>query len=113
MRRSGKGSGGGLGMNKNTERPVRVGPGAKGVNKQWVSQIGQSMGNHITEKSESLRGVRADGPYKPPNFNPVPQGNEVAASTVCGVGGSRTVYRSGAQHGMRSPSPPAKNRSID
>jgi len=96
----------------------RPGPGARAVNKAWPAQVGISRGNRVQGGAEDggghtlpLSGIRAE-PYKGPSFNPVPQGNAVAAATVCGVGGSRTVYRSGSQGGMRSPNAPAKNRGL-
>jgi hypothetical protein len=96
-----------------THKPVRTGVGARGVNKQWVSQIGQSMGNHITEGRDTLRCVRAVGPYKGPNFNPVPQGNAVAAATKCGPGGSREIFKSGGQHGLMTRANNPRGRSFD
>ena len=95
-----------------TRRPVVAGPGARSVNKDWPAQVGASRGNRAQNALDGgggviLKGVRAD-PYKGPSFNPVPQGNEVAASTVCGVGGSRTVYKTGVQgqHGSVNPGGP-------
>lgn len=41
----------------------KVEPSAKAVNKDWTSQMGNSVGNHVTHQSEPLSGVRAD-PYK-------------------------------------------------
>jgi hypothetical protein len=63
------------------------------------------MGNHITERGDTLHGVRAVGPYKPPNFAPVRQGNEIAAATVCGPGGSREVFKTGTQQTYGSANP--------
>jgi hypothetical protein len=91
---------------------VRTGDGARGVNTKFASRVGQSIGNKATEKRGTIPYVREDV-YKPPNFNPVRQGNEVAASTQCGPGGSRNVYRSGGQQGLRSPRPMPKGRDID
>ena len=60
-----------------------------------MSQIGQNIGNkamndpkRLTKSVEPVRGAAMPG---------VKLGNEVAASTVCGPGGSRTVMRSGSQ----------------
>ena len=95
-------------------KPVRKGPGAQAVNKRWVSQIGQSMGNHVSGiegGGRELRGVRAD-PYKGASFHGPGQGNAIAAATVCGPGGSRTVYKTGAQHGLTTRSM-SKGRSFD
>ena len=50
------------------------------------------------------------------NFQPTPFGNEVAARTTCGPGGSRTLYgKSGSQqqHGAANPgNGPAKSTDI-
>ena len=52
------------------------------------------------------------------SFQPTKFGNEVAANTVCGVGGSRTIYASGSQsgsggHGATNPgSPRPQGRGI-
>ena len=95
-----------------THRPVKTGVGARGVNVRWPAQVGGSRGNRAQNALDGgggvvLKGVRAD-PYKGPNFNPVRQGNEVAAATVCGPGGSRNVYRTGVQgqHGSVNPGNP-------
>ena len=88
---------GGIASRVTREIGYRSGPGAKGVNKNWVSQTGQSLGNHITEKSGVLRGVPAAGPYGGASFNPVEQGNKIAAATVCKPGGSRNRYPQGSQ----------------
>lgn len=61
----------------------KVEPSAKAINKNWVSQMGNSVGNHVTHKSEPLSGVRAD-PYK---------GRGYEAPHDAG----RTVHRSGSQ----------------
>ena len=107
---------GGLKSRQVTERNVRVGSGAKSVSRAWTSQIGQSMGNHITERGETMRDVRARGPYNGPGMNPTKYGNEIAATTVCGVGGSRVVHKTGQQRmygAVNSGSPTPKRRSFD
>ena len=94
MRRSGTGSGGGYGS-----RPVRhvtapkAEPRARGINPSAVAQLGEHVGDHITNKSGTgYRGeplVRGSG-YSPP----VGPTDNVAA---CGVGGGRTVMKTGSQ----------------
>jgi hypothetical protein len=96
-----------------TEKPIRTGVGGRGVNKNWVSQIGQSLGNHATESGKVLRGVRAD-PYRPPNFQPVKLGNEIATNVgKGGPGAGRTLYgQSGSQRqwgGVNPGNPPARS----
>jgi hypothetical protein len=99
------------------EKPMKTGVGARAVNVKWPAQVGVSRGNRVQVAETGgggkvLTGVRAD-PYKPPSFNPVRQGNEIAASTVCGPGGSRTVYKTGAQHGLATRANNARGRSSD
>jgi hypothetical protein len=93
-------AGGGLGSRVNKSVPVRTGAPARGISPAGVSQFGSSVGNHATGSATTTgyRGERyLEG--KTPAGGNVPLGNEVAASTVCGVGGSRTVMRSGSQTG--------------
>jgi hypothetical protein len=108
MRRSGKGSGGGIGMNKNVERPVRTGAGSKGISEGWVSQRGNKVGNHITDDKNT--GYTGEPKFSGKNFQPVKFGNEVALNVGkggCGTG--RTLYgQSGSQgtHGSTNPGMP-------
>jgi hypothetical protein len=69
------------------------------------------MGNHITERGEPVRGVRAKDPYRGPSMNPTKYGNEIAAATVAKPGGSRNIYRTGfqGQHGSVNPGNPRPN----
>jgi hypothetical protein len=92
-------------------------PGTK-VSPKGVSQFGGSYGDHATASGKVLRG--AIEPVKMgsmPNGGPggVPLGVEVAQSTVCGPGGSRTVMRSGgqAQHGPVAGTVRPPGRSFD
>ena len=95
MRRSGTGSGGGLGSRpvKHVKAP-KAEPYPNKMSVKGVSQIGQAMGNHITEDSKILKNVIRpvyDGRgYAPPVG---PTDNVKAA----GVGGGRTIYRTGVQ----------------
>jgi hypothetical protein len=87
---------GGIASKVVTRKPVRVGTQNRGLDERAVSQIGQALGSHITSRRKELTGVA-----KPLNIN-APAiasklGNEIAAATKCGVGGSRTIMRSGAQ----------------
>jgi hypothetical protein len=80
-------------------KPVRTGAARQGPHVAGVAQIGQRVGDHSTEKrsSSGYRGEDLIGPKRPIS---VKLGNEVAATTTCGVGGSRTIYKSGGQHGL-------------
>jgi hypothetical protein len=80
--------------------PVRTGGAAKGINPGWAGQRGEAQGNHTMRGPTNYRGepvvtsMPAGGDQR--------LGNAVAASTVCGPGGSRSVMATGSQqqHGM-------------
>jgi hypothetical protein len=86
--------------------PVRTGGAAKGINPGWAGQRGEAQGNHTMQGPTNYRGepmvtsMLAGGDRR--------LGNAVAASTVCGVGGSRTVMPAGGQgtHGPVNPGQP-------
>jgi hypothetical protein len=95
-------SGGGITSNKLVRPPVKTGAPSNKVNPGGVDQLGQKMA--VKTAFEPLyvgKGAQA------------PLGNAVAASTVCGPGGSRTIMRSGsqAQHGapVRSDQPQGRD----
>jgi hypothetical protein len=85
------------------------------INERGVSQIGQSMGNHATDSTRILNKA-----VEPVRVGPMGGmgserlGNEVAATTQCGPGGSRSVMPSGgqAQHGPVAGKPAAQSREI-
>jgi len=60
--------------------------------------LGNMQGSHVTRGEES--NYRGEPLYGGRTL-PTKFGNEVAANTVCGVGGSRTVYSSGSQSGSQ------------
>ena len=96
-------SGGGLTSNKLVRPPVKTGaPSSNKVSPGGVDQLGQKMA--VRTAFEPLyvgKGAQ------------IPLGNAVAASTVCGPGGSRTIMRAGsqAQHGapVRSDRPQGRD----
>jgi hypothetical protein len=94
MRRSGIGSGGGYGVNKQKDvRAPNKEPVVHGIRPAHVGQIGTALGDHVTEHGKPARRAfepRNTGGYTPP----VGPTDNVAA---CGVGGGRKVYRSGSQ----------------
>jgi hypothetical protein len=111
---------GGIASKNVTHRPVRTGPGARAANPKWAAQVGVSRGNRVQGSAEGGGGTTLPvpgkiiaEPYKGPSFNPVPQGNKVAAATVCGPGGSRTMYKTGAQHGLTTRANSPRGRSFD
>ena len=102
--------GGGIASNKVTERPVRTGAGAKGINPGWVGQRGQKQGAHITNKGRDT-GYHGEPRSAGPGFNPTKYGNEVALNVgKGGPGTGRTLYgQSGSQkqYGSGGPQKPA------
>jgi hypothetical protein len=102
-------SGGGIGMNKNVSGKVYGGSRTtQVVSPRGVSQLGAAQGGKL-KREGSFTGVNSSLPVFEGNKPAATQmGNAVAASTVCGVGGSRTVYKTGTQmtHGpVRGPAP--------
>lgn len=105
--------GGGPGSRINKSVPVRTGAPASGVRPGAVSQMGESLGNKAMGVSGKLRGAAEKYSGPAPTNAGQRLGNEVAASTVCGVGGSRTVMRSGSQQGTAAtPRPMNGGRDI-
>ena len=105
MRRSGTGSGGGIGMNKVVHRPHgKTEPKANAYRPQGVSQYGGMQGSHVTREGDSdYRGEpkRGGRGYEPPGMicDPV---------KAVGVGGGRDVHACGSQgvHGATNPGKP-------
>jgi hypothetical protein len=95
---SGRG-GGGIGSRATTKVTVyNAGYPAERINPRGVSQIGESIGNHSTERGKKLTGgVEAVRGGALGALGSVPLGNQVSVSTQCGPGGSRNVYGSGSQ----------------
>jgi hypothetical protein len=57
MRRSGIGSGGGIGMNKHKDvRAPKVEPRVHGVRPAHVAQYGTALGDHVTGHGTSRKG---------------------------------------------------------
>jgi hypothetical protein len=92
-------------QSKNKVRvPQRLGSGANRVQKAGVAQLGQHVGDHATNRGATgYTGERLTS--NAPTFDPVRYGNEVAATTQCGVGGSRTIYKTGSQGVQGNPNP--------
>src|SRR6516225_11161080 len=115
MRRSGVGSGGGQGMNKNVQPSVRTGSGSRGTRPGGAESIGKSYGSHITNKDDT--GYRGPKFHSDQSFQPTKFGNEVALNVGkggCGTG--RTLYGqagSQGQHGAANPgNAPSKSTDI-
>ena len=107
MRQSGKGSGGGLGMNKNVRRGMSQGDRARAMNPKGATQVGTNRGNHATNSAKILRGDRAPvrGNRKPVNGpGGVPLGNALATNVGNGgPGAGRTLYGQGGSQGLHGP----------
>ena len=111
MRRSGPGSGGGIGMNKNVRPSVRTGDGSHSTSPGYVSQLGNKVGSHVTREGDT--GYRGEKMHDNRNFQPVKHGNELALNVGkggCGTG--RTLYgQCGSQgtYGAVEPGSPRPN----
>lgn len=74
------------------------------------------MGNHSTDSGKNLRGAvepMYGGSFGGPGSTKL--GNEVATATVCGVGGSRTLYGQAgtqSQHGPVAGKPAPQGKDI-
>jgi hypothetical protein len=101
MRRSGVGSGGGIGMNKNVSPRVRTGTGNQSARPAGVQMLGTMQGSHVTSHREtSYRGERLHNPERNPPMS-VPFGNAKALDVGkggCGTG--RTLYGQAGSQGM-------------
>src|SRR6516225_5824314 len=85
---SGNQKGGGYGGRQHIETKVRTGSGSHSARPAGTAQIGQMYGTHTTNRrtESDFRGERLHNPERNTQFTPF--GNEVAARTVCGPGGS-------------------------
>src|SRR5262245_9995942 len=95
MRRSGTGSGGGFGMNKNVEVGYRQGAQKKRVIPAGAAQLGQRQGNHSTEGGRiDYKGI---GLFAGQGY--VSElGNKLAQNVgKGGPGAGRNIYKTGSQ----------------
>jgi hypothetical protein len=113
MSKSGNIKGGGPGSRVVKEVGVRNGQPRHVVNSRGVSQIGSSLGNHITnQRGNASKAVESVITSKVGIS--VPLGNEIAAQGL-GVGGGRRLYgQSGSQtqYGPAAGSPRPAGRDI-
>jgi hypothetical protein len=99
---------------KNLVHPsVRTGKGSRSTNPGYVSQLGNKVGSHVTNKGDS--GYRGEIFHDQRNFNPTKFGNEIALNSKSGPGQGRTVYHCGyqGQHGATNPGSPRPNTQCD
>jgi hypothetical protein len=95
MRSSGKGSGGGIGVNKQREiRAPKAEPRARAINPGGVGQLGNKQGSHATDRRHETP-YRGEELVRGKGYN-VPVGPSDNVKAV-GVGGGRDVHRSGSQ----------------
>lgn len=79
-----------------TEKPVRYGDRASKISERGVSQIGQSLGNHVTDRRQVVNPIEKVRAGAMGGMGSVPLGNAMAQP--CGPQGQgRTVMRSGSQ----------------
>lgn len=104
-------AGGGINSNKVVHRPHgKTEPRAHAKHPSGVSQLGQRQGDHVTTHGGSATGyrgdpVRAGRGYEPPGMISDPV-------KAVGVGGGRTIYKTGTQcqTGAANPGNPRPNR---
>jgi hypothetical protein len=107
-------AGGGIRSRNVTERPVKTGKGATKYNVKGVSQVGQSLGDHITNRRQHVNPVEKVRDGALGAMGNVPLGNARAAELSganCGVGKGRTVMRSGSQQGLAPARPVPAGRN--
>ena len=93
--------GGGLGSKQHVRTGVKTGAARHGVNPRWTSQVGQSYGNHATERKGIMPTSKVIERYDAGAGTPSRLGNEVALNVGRGgVATGRTIYRTGSQQGM-------------
>jgi hypothetical protein len=93
---------------KHTTAP-KVEPRARAINPSAVNQLGNFVGDHVTNRDST--GYRGEPLVRGPGYN-APLGITDPVKAV-GVGGGRTIYKTGYQdqHGRPAPgNPPAQGR---
>jgi hypothetical protein len=93
------GAGGGPGSAQHRNVGVRNGASARGTSPRGVSQIGSSMGNHVTDRrTPATKAVEPIYQGRAPQGGNAPLGNAVALNVgKGGPGTGRDVSRSGSQ----------------
>jgi hypothetical protein len=117
---TGGSGGGGYGSAPHVQVGQRLGNPARGKMPGHVAGYGQMHGDHVTDGHGG--GGKVKGDWQIPKWGNAPHnagqplGNQIAEQTVCGPGGSRTVYgKSGMQgtHGAVNPgNAPSKSHDI-
>jgi hypothetical protein len=102
--------GGGIKSRQKVSVAQRLGQPRERIRPTGVAQYGQAQGSHVTGAEGGGGDLNYHG-VKAHTGKPGLQsreGNMVAATTVCGPGGSRTIYKTGVQgvHGNANPGKP-------
>jgi hypothetical protein len=102
-------SGGGIDTNKMKRVGTNYGSTRTNVvNPSGADQLGQAMPDRMRQ-GHHVAGNSAEQLFARSAQAATPMGNQVAAQTVAGPGGSRTVYRSGYQQQWAPPAQGANN----
>jgi hypothetical protein len=108
------GAGGGINSNKRVERPVKTGSRAEAISERGTSQIGQSLGNHITDRRGTVSGAveKVRGELRAPGQpGSVPLGNQIAGNVgKCGPGTGRRLYGKSGSQCQTGPANPGLGR---
>jgi hypothetical protein len=109
-------SGDGITSRNNREVSVRTGIGGRAANPGYVAQLGERVGDHITNK-RGASGYRGEIFHKGPAYNPVKFGNEVALNVGGGGPGKGRdfISKCGTQgtQGPVNPGNPMPGRGGD
>src|SRR5258708_2824838 len=98
MRRTGTGSGGGTGMNKVVQKPVKTGGPNRAKSPAAVNQLGSHVGN-----AKAVAKLDA-GPALPSKL-----GNEVALNSKSAPGQGRTLHGKAGTQGQHGAAVPDRN----
>jgi hypothetical protein len=102
---------GGIAGKNVVAKPVRTGGGAKAISQRFVSRIGGSQGNKVTERAGTLN-IDRPGPYAGPGYRPAKFGNEVALNVGKGRLPGRTLHGQGGSQGTYGSVNPGNPRPV-
>ena len=107
-------AGGGIRSNKLVNKPVKTGSRAEAISERGASQIGQSLGNHITDRRGTVSGAveRVRGELRPQGTpGSVPLGNQIAGNVGAGgPGAGRRLYGKSGSQCQTGPANPGLGR---
>jgi hypothetical protein len=90
-------AGGGINSKNVVRKGQRLGQRQERVHVPQTNRMGAKYGDHVTEAKGGDTNYRGETPLFREKYGNVPLGNEVAATTDCKAGGSRTVMKPGQQ----------------